>query len=110
MSDYQVQVGWVAELMEPVDMDTPGVYDKLHGLGLFLNYEGTLIFDKQYEGEFYDFSLRVGMNHSSEVFMDSVRLAGHPVKPSVLPFFAVWYNGGDSPQSEYKLEQFHSRL
>lgn len=109
MSTDRITIGYVGQLVNKIEDQTEW-YDRLREVGLYLNYEGTLVFEHQFDGTTYEFDIQVGMNHSKETFQKSCRLAGVPVLPGhIHPFFTQWYDGGDATYSMYTLDEFRAR-
>lgn len=108
MSENKITAGWIGILQTPVDHEA--VSEILYEAGdkLGVNYDGTLIYSKEVDGNDYEFGLKVGAQSTKEQFIEAVRAAGYYVDTAqgVQPYVCHWYNGVDFPVDEYNIGEF----
>ncbi|AZU98136.1 hypothetical protein SEPL_233 [Salmonella phage SE_PL] len=110
MSSDRVTYGLMAELQFEVPKDKRDeVYDELEEQNLFINYEGTLIYHKQFDGEPWETGFLYGTKSFGDMqkFIDLCDEHGMIVKEeTVEPFHAIWYDGCDAPMNIITVKEF----
>lgn len=110
MSDYYVNVGYMAVLAEAVDeSDWDKKNDDLYNAGdkLALTYDGTIIYSTDINTVLYEFDMCIGNPSTVEDFIMRCKSNGFVVDvPTIQPYTSAWYNGADSPMSCTTLQSF----
>lgn len=106
MSTTMIAIGHMAVLVTPLDYEAES--DALEQKGLYLNYDGTLVYSKTTNVESCEFDgLHVVPEDGAEAFMLASAKAWIHVTPSTIkPFFCHWYTGSDSPLATITKEEF----
>lgn len=113
MSENKITLGFMAELINPVGNhhtdEWTAVTEKLYdgSTNLELNYEGNIVFSRDFHKDACEFNLQVGTHGIPLEFIHRCAVAGLAIKPTtVKPYTAHWYNGADSPMSDMALGEF----
>jgi len=107
MSDNVQSQGYFGKLKTPVGeegcSEWDSLYEALQAQGLYLNYEGTLVYSDE-QSNAYDDALIFAKPFGASKFRNKCEVLGHFVDP-VKHYSCVWYNGSDSPMSTATLEE-----
>lgn len=110
MSDYYVNIGYMAVLADAVpEDDWEKKHDDLYNSGskLELTYDGSIIFSTDVNKVLYEFDICIGNPCSIEDFIERCKNNGYVIDiPTIQPYTSVWYNGADSPMSDVTLQSF----
>lgn len=113
MSDNKITFGWMAMLVHPIidRVEREEKSEELDGLGLFLNYEGTLIGSCGNTEYLYDaFGIHF-LNGGKKEFKREVKAAGYEIcQDSVTRFVDMWYDGADATHHDITLEDFQKKF
>lgn len=110
MSEQRVTYGLVAVLdVELSDDEREDLYDELESDNMVVNYDGTLVYLNEFNGESWDaeFISSVKAFGSKDEFFALCAKHGLTIQPGTVDvFYANWYDGCDSPMSTMTLSQF----
>lgn len=107
MSTTMISIGCMAVLATPLDYDTAA--NDLYEKGLYINYDGTLVYSKTTNVESCEFDELhiVRPEEGKHKLLVAAAKAGLSIEAdTVKPFFCHWYNGSDSPMSTITKEEF----
>lgn len=113
MSENVIIFGVMAPLTEPVGDYKTKTWSELSDLfdtyGLYLNYEGTLIYTVEHEDahggiyfskrEFKDNFIKLVKDYEISVILEQIQF-----------YTTLWYNGADSYMSEITIKEFEETL
>lgn len=107
MSDNVQSQGYFGKLKTPVGNSGTEEWEtlqqQLNPEGLYLNYDGTLIFSDE-QSEAYEGGLLFAKPFGASEFRNKCEVLGHPADP-VKHYTCVWYNAADSYMSTATLEE-----
>ena len=119
MSEYQTQIGYMCKVLSVPCKDydeyhESGLYDKLKGIGVYLNYNLTLcrVLDVDQYGEFDGVVFTNDHTKYVEAITqcEKVEDFGIALHDNLKPFVCSWYNGVDNPLDTMTLEEFNKIL
>lgn len=110
MSEQRVTYGLAAVLdVELSDDERDDLYDTLESDNMAVNYDGTLVYLNEFNGESWDakFISGISMFGSKSEFCELCHKHGLSIQPETIDvFYANWYDGCDSPMSVMTVDVF----
>ena len=110
MSSQRITYGLVAVIDRQLEGDERNdLYDALHDDEMMINYEGTLIYHIEFDGESWESEFVVGTPAygSNDDFVNKIHKHGLSIVPGTIDtFHANWYDGCDSPMSDLTVKAY----
>ncbi len=109
MSHQVLSFGFMAPLVTPITdaEEREALRDKLYygGLGISINYEGTLVYSDHGGDEFWG-GITFASIEAETQFEEACRSAGIDVTHETRFYCSSWYNGEDSDMDDITLDEF----